>query len=411
MKENIKERKTKSSKNEIKNLKVKKGLKKIALVGNPNVGKSVMFYNLTGIYATVSNYPGTTVEVTRGTVKIDKNEYEVIDTPGMYSILSITEEEKVARQILFEEKPDFVVHVVDSKNIQRMLLMTIQLIEADFNVILVLNMSDELEKLGKIINAKLLEERLGIPVVEAISTQNKGTKELINKIRNYSGKNKFKNIYDAGIKNSIEKGILEIEKLLPENLFFSKRIITLLLLQEDNEIEGKIKGNNNINFVDINKIIKSVKLNYKDPLDYVISIKRLELIKKLLVDVVARDKKQKFSFRDFLSKITMQPLTGIPILIFVLYFGLYKIVGQLGAGIMVDFLNGEIFVKYLNPFFTYIAIKIIPIPILQELFVGEYGILTLGLRYSFAIILPIITVFFFIFAIIEDSGTCQDLLC
>jgi len=110
-------------------------LKKIAIVGSPNVGKSVIFNRLTGSYVTVSNYPGTTVDVTRGKARIAGEKVEVVDTPGMYSLLPITEEERVARLLLFEEKPQAVLHVIDARNLERMLPLTIQLIEAGFQVI------------------------------------------------------------------------------------------------------------------------------------------------------------------------------------------------------------------------------------------------------------------------------------
>jgi ferrous iron transport protein B len=154
----------------------------IAIVGNPNVGKSVMFNNLTGTYVTVSNYPGTTVEVTKGKTKIGAHEFEVIDTPGMYSLLPVTEEERVARAILLEQRPQIVLHMVDAKNLERMLVFTVQLIEAGLPTILVLNMMDELEKLGKRIDVGRLEEELRIPVVATVSTTGRGMDILRNKI-------------------------------------------------------------------------------------------------------------------------------------------------------------------------------------------------------------------------------------
>ncbi|MBI5145556.1 MAG: 50S ribosome-binding GTPase, partial [Candidatus Omnitrophica bacterium] len=106
-------------------------MRKIAIVGSPNVGKSVMFNNFTGSYsAAVSNYPGTTVEVTRGKAKIGNEEFEVIDTPGMYSFLPLTEEERVARSILLREDPCVILHIVDAKNLERMLPLTLQFQEA-----------------------------------------------------------------------------------------------------------------------------------------------------------------------------------------------------------------------------------------------------------------------------------------
>jgi len=163
-------------------------VKKIVIVGNPNVGKSVLFNILTKQYVNVSNYPGTTVEVSRGRMSINGIEYEVIDTPGMYSFLSITEEERVARRILFNEKPYIVIHVVDAKNLERMLSLTLQLIEAELPVILVLNIMDEAQKEGVIIDARILEKELKVPVVEAVSTIGKGIEELKNRIESYGNR-------------------------------------------------------------------------------------------------------------------------------------------------------------------------------------------------------------------------------
>lgn len=160
-------------------------IKKIAIVGNPNVGKSVLFNALTKQYVVVSNYPGTTVEVSRGKMSIGGEEYEVIDTPGMYSLLPITEEERVARRILLKEKPDIVLHVVDAKNLERMLSLTMQLIEAELPVMLVLNIMDEAHKEGVSIDTRILEKELKTPVIETISTMGKGIEELKKRIESY----------------------------------------------------------------------------------------------------------------------------------------------------------------------------------------------------------------------------------
>jgi len=162
------------------------GLRKIVLVGSPNVGKSVLFNRLTGVYVTVSNYPGTTVEVTRGKGKIADEFFEVVDTPGMYSLMPITEEEAVSRRLLLNEHPEAVLHVVDAKNLQRMLPLTLQLIEAELPVILVLNMMDEAKKLGVKINVPNLEKRLGIPVISSVLTKGSGVKEIKRVIKEYA---------------------------------------------------------------------------------------------------------------------------------------------------------------------------------------------------------------------------------
>jgi len=154
------------------------GLPVIAIVGNPNVGKSVTFNRLTGIYAAVSNYPGTTVAVSRGKGRCGGREYEIVDTPGMYSLLPITEEERVARDILIAEKPVAVLHAVDAKNLERMLPFTLQLIEAGLPVVLNLNMMDEAERLGMQIDVARLATMLGVPVVPTVATTGRGFEEL-----------------------------------------------------------------------------------------------------------------------------------------------------------------------------------------------------------------------------------------
>src|SRR5512147_3219942 len=116
------------------------GLPLVAIVGSPNVGKSALFNRLTGAYVTVSNYPGTTVEVTRG--RCQAAGLQVVDTPGLYSLLPTTEEERVARRLLFAESPQAVLNVADAKNLERLLPLTLQLLEAGLPVMLVANILD-----------------------------------------------------------------------------------------------------------------------------------------------------------------------------------------------------------------------------------------------------------------------------
>ncbi|MBI4530677.1 MAG: 50S ribosome-binding GTPase, partial [Candidatus Latescibacteria bacterium] len=162
-------------------------LRKVAIVGAPNVGKSVMFNRLTGVYVTVSNYPGTTVEVARGRGVIGCEAFEVIDTPGIYSFLPITEEERVARSLLLNERPSVVLHVIDAKNLERMLPMTLQLIEAGLPVIVVLNMIDEAEKVGIAVDDRQLEQILGVPVAATVATTGRGMDHLKRRILGESG--------------------------------------------------------------------------------------------------------------------------------------------------------------------------------------------------------------------------------
>ena len=170
--------------------------KKLIVVGNPNVGKSVVFNRLTGRYVVVSNYPGTTVEISRGKTRIHDLWFEIVDTPGMYSLRPISDEERVGRELLLLETADAVLHVLDAKNLERMLPFTLQLIEAGYPVILALNMMDEARNLGVKIDTARLRNILGIPVVETIALTGQGIDELRNTIYDYtcSTENQFSRV-------------------------------------------------------------------------------------------------------------------------------------------------------------------------------------------------------------------------
>lgn len=155
----------------------------VALVGNPNVGKSVIFNALTGARAAVSNYPGTTVSVSKGTAHIGDIAVELIDTPGMYSLLPISEEEQVARDVLFEAKPRVTIHVIDARNLERMLSFTFQLLESGLDLILALNMMDEAGAAGLRIDLEILADTLGIPVIPMVAVKGRGIDSLKEVIR------------------------------------------------------------------------------------------------------------------------------------------------------------------------------------------------------------------------------------
>jgi ferrous iron transport protein B len=384
--------------------KVEAGLEKIAIVGNPNVGKSVMFNNLTGVYVIVSNYPATTVEVSRGKVTIAGTEFEVVDTPGMYSLLPITEEEQVARVILLQERPKVVMHMIDAKNIERMLPFTLQLIEAGLPTVLVLNMMDEAERVGRKIDIERLEKELGIPVMGTVSTTGEGVDRLMARLGKYINGETEQYAKQAVVTFPFENALEQITELLDDEYVLSRRTIGLLLLQEDSEVETIVAKKNPETRTQIKLICNDTQGKHAHPLEYIIGMQRQHAVGEILKKVTGPVKPGKVTLREFLSRLTMNPITGIPILLVVLYFGFYKFVGEFGSGTLVDFLESVVFEKHINPFLIRIFTALIPWAAVQDLFVGEYGMLTLGIRYAVAIILPIVTVFFVVFSVIEDSG-------
>jgi len=208
-----------------------------------------------------------------------------------------------------------------------------------------------------------------------------------------------------GYSDTLEVYIAKITELLTSKDYkISKRALALLLLQEDQEILKGVQEKDVQNFPLIEGIIQEAKRHYTQPLNYIISLRRQSEANQITSRIMSFGKSPLISMQERLSRIMMNPLTGGPILLFVLYYGLYKFVGTFGAGFLVDFLENKIFGNYINPWVTQWVNAVLPFKLLQDLLVGEYGVITLGVRYAFAIILPIVATFFFAFAIVEDTG-------
>lgn len=383
-------------------------LKKIAIVGSPNVGKSSIFNNLSSHYATVSNYPGTTVEIFKAKANIGGKNIELIDTPGMYSFLPLSEEERIARLILIKDKPDLVLHVVSATALERNLPLTLQLIESGLDVILVLNIMDEAKKEGLSIDIKKMEEFLGIPVIPTVSVTSEGIKQLKNQItisiKQSEEKKKEKIVslvkYPKLLENTREK----IADLLKGEYVLSKKIMSLLLLERDEEIMNIMQERESPEtFKKIKKFQEEINEKVSQPVEYLANIALSQKVRNIISKSV-KEKQKKRNISRVISDLTLQPKIGIPLLFAFLYFGIYQLVGVFGAGFLVDFLEADIFEKFVNPFFISLFEKFVPWELVRSLFVGEYGIITLGIRYAVAIILPIVGIFFFVFSFAEDTG-------
>ncbi|MHC1585257.1 MAG: FeoB small GTPase domain-containing protein, partial [Candidatus Syntropharchaeia archaeon] len=152
-------------------------MKKILLMGNPNVGKSAVFSRITGVNVAISNYPGTTVEFKKGTSRFGDEKVEVIDVPGIYTLDPTSKAEEVAVELL--KKGDIIMNIVDATNLERGLYLTLQLAETGIPMIMALNMWDEARHRGIEIDVKRLEEILGIPVIPTVAITGEGIKELV----------------------------------------------------------------------------------------------------------------------------------------------------------------------------------------------------------------------------------------
>ena len=211
----------------------------VALVGNPNAGKTTVFNNLTGSHQHVGNWPGVTVEKKEGYYSHRGFRVNVVDLPGVYSLTAYSPDEVVARDFILEEKPNIVVDVVDASNLERNLYLTVQLLELEANLIIALNMIDVANSREYQINIEHLSSELGVPVVPMVASRREGHDQLLETINDvFTGKTTVKGakLYYG---NEIEEHIKELEDIISQDAELSRRFpprwLAIKLLEEDEE--------------------------------------------------------------------------------------------------------------------------------------------------------------------------------
>ncbi len=382
----------------VKEEKKKQKYGRVVLVGNPNVGKSVIFGLLTGKYVTVSNYPGTTVEVSHGNLSLDGKRMLIVDSPGVNSFVPMSEDERVTRDILLAERPENVVLVADSKNLKRALMLLLQLAEMGLPCILALNMEDEATARGIEIDYKKLEEMLGIKVIATVAPQRKGIPKLKEALLTPT-KPKINTHYG----DSIEKYVDRVSALLPD-ASISKRALALMVLSGDDSMRGWFIANLNSDKIkEIEDIRDEAQTKQKEQVATVISRKRIEMSEKIVGAVMEKSGARAGQTAQWIGKWSMHPFWGVFFLIFAL-FCFYEFVGKFGAGILVNFFEEVIFGRYISPGMIKAVRYLIPFTLAQDFFVGQYGMFTMAITYAVAIILPITATFFVAFGFLEDSG-------
>ncbi len=369
----------------------------VVLVGQPNVGKSVIFGRLTGKYANVSNYPGTTVEVSAGVITLGDRKFNVIDTPGVNSLHPHSEDERVTRDILLEKRPDVIIQVADTKNLSRALVLTTQLLEFGIPLILCLNMADEADQVGITIRREELSNTLGIDVIRTVAPEGEGMTKLTKAIlspRQGRTQTRFSPF--------MEKHIAAVGSLFDDHRHCA-RALGLMLLGGEPGLEEWVRcayGDETLDTV--RRHITEVDKRFVQPAGLVILKTRQAEVRRLTARIVEKGLRRPSRLAELLGKWTREPATGFPIF-FVVMFALYYFVGKLGAGVLVDLLEGKVFGRYVNPAAEKI-VSLVPWEFFQRMMVGDYGLITMGLTYAVAIVLPIVGTFFFAFGLLEDSG-------
>lgn len=349
--------------NNLSHIDIPAGAKKIVLVGNPNVGKSVFFNALTGMYVDVSNFPGTTVDISHGRYGKDV----VIDTPGVYGISSFNDEETVARDVILSA--DLIVNVVDAVHLERDLFLTLQVIDTGIPTLVAINMMDEAAQQGRKVDTELLEHLLGVPVIETIAVKGQGLDAV--KQRLYDART---GIIPAELKSKLQTMMNRVGSWGE----------ALLVLEGDPHVaerHGVLPGE----------------------LREEIYHERRHRVNDIVKHVVTEtDEGTTLGVK--LGRYMLRPWTGIPIFALVLY-AMYYLIGVIVAQDIVGFTEETLMQGMYEPAVRELVGRFISEQsVLGTILIGEFGLLTMTVTYVLGLLLPLVVGFYLALSIMEDSG-------
>ncbi len=372
-------------------------VKKIAIVGLPNTGKSQVFNNLTGTYTLVANYPLTTIETARAKCNINGQSYEIIDTPGMHCLYIHSEEELQVRDMIFSEKPDVIIQCIDANQLKQSLTLTADLLELETPMVISLNAIDETAKKGIWIDSTGLSRVLGVPVIESIAVNGIGTNQLkaaISKARTGKWSVKYGEIIDTGISTIVSQ--------LPEDLYFKRKVAVLLLLNDPFLTGYLTKKYGPKKIVQLTEQVNRIKKQFRANIGQAINNKRAHWVDELVENTTRKQRIEPNQFATGFARLSRHPVFGIPILLLVLFI-MYLLVVNV-ANVITGWMDRTLWVPVEAKIGSFVTIGW-----LNEFLIGDYGILSLGLANAFLTVLPILTVFFFAFNILEDVGYIPNL--
>jgi ferrous iron transport protein B len=350
---------------------------KVVLLGNLNVGKTALFNRICGASARTANVPGTSVELGRGLFRSKGKSLELIDTPGISSLRPESEDEIISRDLLLKEKIDVIAQVVDGKNIRKGLLLTSQLCEYGIPLVFDINMMDEARQRGIRIDQQALSQILSVNVTATIATE--GEEEELEKV----------------------EGILRRRD-------GANRALAVRLLCRDAGVEAHIRdrmGEGTLR--EIEEVTASLEKEYAVPLATVVARSRAQWADEVMAQVVEVVPPARLPFAETVMSLCRRPLTGIPIAL-VLLFLVYLFVGKLGAEVLVELLEGKLFRERLIPGLDNLLVPL-GSEFIRNMFVGDFGLVSLGLALDLGIVLPVLFTFFIAFGLLEESGYVSNL--
>ncbi len=367
---------------------------KVGLAGNPNVGKSVIFNNLTGSRQHIGNWPGKTVEKKEGYARCNGDTIYIIDLPGSYSLTAYSPEEIITREYIINDKPDVVVAVVDASNLERNLYLVLQLMELGINLVVDLNKIDLAELSGQSIDVKMLEKLLGVPIVPTIAPKKIGLNELCEKILEVA---KFKKIspkirYSREVQDTLEKIVSILERYRDEFRDYYLVWLAIKFLEKDPIVEEIIRNRIGKNaFNEISIIRRKFEEKHGNTELYMIN-ERYRVIQDIVSKVVRGERKLTVS--DILDYAFLDKYLGIPVFLSILWI-LFQF----------TFIVSTPFIDLVGDAFAFVSENLEGITgnaYLDYLFFGDYGILNgIGMILSFV---PLIMTLYFALSLFEDFG-------
>ena len=368
----------------------------VGLAGNPNVGKTTVFNQLTGMRQHVGNWPGKTVERAEGSFKHGDYEYDIVDLPGNYALSAHSMEEIVSRDFIVDDDSDVIINVVDAANLERNLYLTVQMMELGANLVMALNMNDFAKKKDHIIDIKLMSELLGFPVVEINAKNKDGFDELL-KTAEKAAANPVDSTAKLSYGNELKEHLSDIQALIEQDkslLDVPSMWTAVKLLEKDSIVIQKVQQSTNGSkiLMEVDKVSKHLIDIYDEGAEEVIANARYAFIGGLMAEAVQRPEVEKESTSDRIDKIVTNRLLA-PFIFLIIMYVMFQLVFTIGAPFQdaIDALFSSI-AEYVSGF---IANEYLASLICDGIIGGVGGVLTF---------LPIIILMFLFLSILEDCG-------
>ena len=366
----------------------------IALAGNANVGKSVIFNQLTGLHQHIGNWPGKTVEKAEGTLHFKGYTIDIIDLPGIYSLSTFSIEELVSRDYIAAEKPDLVINVVDAALLERNLFFTLQLLELETPMLIAINQVDMAKKKGIIIDYEKAEKTLGVPVVPTVAVSGKGIYSMLEKaievIEKKTKMEPLKPRYGKEIEERIEDLIILLSKV---QLRYPARWVAIKLLEEDEEVEKEVRALSPEIVEVAERLRGELEQLHGHSCPTVVSCERYHVAGKFASEIQKINEPLKPPLRERLHRVTTHRIFGYPIMLAAV---LAVFVAIFTFGDFTSALLGDWFFGLKSAFDIILGTGIIGEIVWGGVMEGIIGGITVALPY----ILP----FYFILYLFEDSG-------